>query len=187
MPNKKHEVLTWRGHYAGFASRLMAVIIDLLILAVALAVTYVLYTIVFVNLTSFYYMLFGKDPNAVPGLSIIVTISIVFVTFAFYFIFFWTAVGSTIGGIIIGVRIVNSQGKNPTIWQSTVRYLAEFFIPPFGMFGSIWIIFSRRRRALFDRFAGTFVIYAWDAKPDEKFLKKATDQITGVQEGDSTP
>jgi uncharacterized RDD family membrane protein YckC len=181
MPKKPPEIPTWRGHYAGFASRLVAVVIDLLILAVSLAVTTMLYNVVFVNLSAFYQYLFGRTADVAPTLNIVATVMIVFITFAVYFIFLWTAIGSTIGGVIIGLRIVNSQGKNPTIWQSIVRFLTEFFIPLLGLIGSLWILFSRRRRALFDRFAGTFVIYAWDARPDEKFLKKATDQITGQE------
>jgi uncharacterized RDD family membrane protein YckC len=182
MPKKPPEIPTWRGHYAGFASRLVAVVIDLLILAVSLAVSTMLYNVVFVNLSTFYQIVSSHSVPSLPALSVAVTVFIVFITFAVYFIFLWTAIGSTIGGVIIGLRIVNSQGKNPTVWQSTIRFMTEFFIPIIGLIGCIWIIFSKRRRALFDRFAGTFVIYDWDAKPDEKFLKKATNQITGFKE-----
>jgi uncharacterized RDD family membrane protein YckC len=179
MPKKPPETPTWRGHYAGFASRLVAVVIDLLVVAITMTMASLLYNIVFVNLAAFYQTIFGKLIQITNEAKIIIVISLIFFTFAFYFIFFWTVIGSTIGGVILGLKIVNQRGKNPTFWQSTIRFLVEFFIPLIGMIGSIWILFNQRRQALFDQLAGTFVIYAWDAKPDEKFLKKTTNQITG--------
>jgi uncharacterized RDD family membrane protein YckC len=178
MPKSKPEIITWKGHYAGYASRFLAVVIDLLIIAVTVAMLSLLYNIVFVNLAGFYQTLFGKLIQITSDVRVVLVICLVFFTFAVYFIFFWTVIGSTIGGVILGLRIVNSRGKNPTFWQSLVRFLVEFFIPLIGIIGSIWILFSRRRRALFDRVAGTFVIYNWDAKPDEKFLKQITNQIS---------
>lgn len=179
MPKKLKAIPTWRGHYAGFASRLLAVIIDILILAVVIAISNLLYSAVFVNLSAFSQLIFGQSTQTSPEVKIAISVILVFMVFATYFIFFWTVIGSTIGGVIVGLRIVNRQGKNPTPWQSIIRFLAEFLFPLFGAIGSIWILFSQRRRALFDRLAGTFVLYNWDAKPDERFLKKTTDQITG--------
>jgi uncharacterized RDD family membrane protein YckC len=179
MQNKQPEIPTWRGHYAGIASRIMALVIDLLILAIALAVSSMLFNLVIMNFASLNRILLGRTIQESPTTNVIGTVLIVFVVFGFYFIFFWTAIGTTIGGLILGVKVVNRLGKNPSIWQSALRFLAEFFFPLLGAIGAIWILFNRQRRALFDLIAGTYVIYNWDARPDEIFLKKATDQVTG--------
>lgn len=179
MPNKIMKTPTWRGHYAGFASRLLAVVIDFLILAVVIAISNLLYNAVFVNLSAFNQLLIGRTTVTPPEARIAISVILIFIVFATYFIFFWTVIGSTVGGVIVGLKIINVRGKNPSLWQSTIRFFSEFFLPVFGAIGSIWILFRHDRRALFDRFAGTFVIYDWDARPDERFLKKTTDQISG--------
>jgi uncharacterized RDD family membrane protein YckC len=181
MPKKPPEIPTWRGHYAGLASRIMGLVIDLLILAIALAVSSMLYELVIKNFSSLSTILLGQTKPESPTTNVLFTVLMIFVVFGVYFIFFWTAIGTTIGGLILGVKVVNRLGKNPNIWQSALRFLAEFFFPLLGVFGSIWILFNRQRRALFDLIAGTYVIYNWDARPDEKFLKRETDQVTGQE------
>ena len=186
MTTNKNIIPTWRGHYAGFASRLVAIIIDILILSVALAVTFFLYNIIITNLVSVSRLVFGRELiQRTPASTVVVTVVIVFVVLAIYFIFFWAAIGTTIGGLILGIKIVNRFGKNPSVWQSIVRFLAEFFFPVFGVIESLWILFNRQRRAVFDMIAGTFVVYTWDAKPDEIFLKRETDQIVAIDSGRS--
>jgi uncharacterized RDD family membrane protein YckC len=190
MPTSKPKAITWKGHYAGYASRLLAIVIDLLIVAIIFTFLSLLYDIVFVNLSGLFQQFVGKfsqtavDTARVSDIKAILVIWLIFITFGVYFVFFWTVIGSTVGGIIVGIRIVNNRGKNPTFWQALIRYLVEFLIPLIGLIGSIWILFSRRRRALFDRVAGTYVLYNWDARPDEKFLKEITAQIAGPE---STP
>jgi uncharacterized RDD family membrane protein YckC len=37
-------------------------------------------------------------------------------------------------------------------------------------FGFLWILVSDRRQGWHDLLAGTYVIYTWAARPDERFL-----------------
>ncbi len=165
-----------RDHYAGFITRLMAVIIDALILAFVLAISNILWGVIFENANSLWQMVIGQPPTT-TGWSVLFVILVTYVTFGIYYIFLWTAIGTTIGGIIMGTKVVNEKGRHPSIPQALIRFAAEFLIPVLGAFGAIWILFSRRRRALFDRLAGTFVVYNWDARFDETFLKKPTDKL----------
>jgi len=182
MANKRLEIITWRGHYAGIASRIVAIVLDYLIVITAWALSTTVFTIFYTSTPTLYRLLFGKTMVVIPTIDNVTKIFMIFVVEAFYFIILWTAIGSTIGGVILGVRIVNKRGKNPTFIQATIRFCTEILVPVFGIIGGIWILFDRRRRALFDIIAGTYVIYSWDAKPDEKFLKRETDQITGQGE-----
>lgn len=182
MPDKKNrkkgDIPTWRGHYAGFASRLIAVIIDFLILALVLAITFLLYDVLLKNIATGSKLIWGRPMQETPSLSVFVTVIVVSITSAFYFIFLWTTIGSTIGGVILGIKLVNSKGKNPNIWQAFIRYVFEFGLILLGAIGSLGIIFGRQRRAFFDLVAGTHVIYNWEARPDETFLKPATEKVT---------
>lgn len=176
MVKKKPETLTLRDYYAGFASRFLALVIDILILAVVLAISAILWIIV-IETMRYLMAIITKQQASFETISLALVVIVTAVTFAVYFIFFWTTTGTTIGGLVVGTRVVNTQGRNPTLLQAIVRFLTEFGIPFFFIFGSLWIPFSRRRRALYDRIAGTYVIYAWDAKPDEIFLKQTTDNM----------
>jgi uncharacterized RDD family membrane protein YckC len=176
LPNAA--IPTWRGHYAGFASRLVAIIIDFLILAVVLAITFLLYDVLITNIAAGSRLVLGRSFQENLSLNIIVTTIVVSVTSAIYFIFLWTTIGSTIGGVILGIKLVNAKGEKPNILQAFIRYLLEFAFFFLGMIGSIGILLGRRHRALFDLAAGTYVVYNWDAKPDEAFLKPETEKMT---------
>ncbi len=176
MYSRRKNEPSLRDHYAGFVTRLMAVIIDALILAFILAISNILWSVIFENANSLWQMAIGRPPST-TGWSVLFVILVTYFTFGIYYIFLWTAIGTTIGGIIMGTKVVNEKGRHPSILQALIRFAAEFLIPVLGAFGAIWIFFSRRRRALFDRLAGTFVIYNWDARLDETFLKKSTDKL----------
>jgi uncharacterized RDD family membrane protein YckC len=177
LAKNKPETLTLRGYYAGFASRLMAIVIDVLILAIVLAIAGILWFIIIESVNIVFQSLTGASVT-LEGIRLAMVVVVTVVSFATYYIFLWTAIGTTIGGLVIGTRVVNKEGKNPSFLQSAARFLIEFGIPFFFIFGSLWIPFNRQRRALYDRVAGTFVIYDWDAKPDEIFLKEFTKQVS---------
>lgn len=178
MIKKKSVEPTLRGYYAGYATRLMAIIIDVLVLAVVLAISAVLWFILVESVNSVWSLIFGSS-GQITGLRVALVVIVPYVTLAIYYVFLWTAIGTSVGGIIVGTKVVNQNGGHPNLFQSIVRFIFEFLIPFFGLFGSLWILFNRDRRALFDRIANTYVIYDWDAKPDELFLTGATRELYG--------
>jgi uncharacterized RDD family membrane protein YckC len=171
------------GHYAGFATRLLAFVIDLFIVST---------TIVFVSwFTSTTIdmlqsqVIINSVIRAVPAIegftNIIaspVTHSLVSLVFIIaYYLFFWTMIGQTPGKYIMGVRVVTVDGGRLRISRSALRYLGYYLSGLCLGMGFIWILFDDERRGWHDRLAGTCVIYVWDARPDEKFLTSITGRL----------
>jgi uncharacterized RDD family membrane protein YckC len=159
-----------RGQYAGFASRFLAFSIDILILAFALAIGTILLDQI-INLANVITeALFGRtllNDSATIFKSLIVLVTV----YGTYFLFFWTVIGTTIGGLIIGLRIVTREGRKPSLRRTAIRFFMEFALLPVLFIGSLWIFINPRRQAWYDKVAGTYVIYNWDARPEERFMK----------------
>src|SRR5512147_2288497 len=102
------------GCYAGFMSRLLALLIDTLIVSFSfVAITwFVSVTTTMLQLRSF----LGYSINSIPGSSnfinqlfgpvvgVILTLTYV----AFYYVFFWSLTGQTPGKMLLGVRVVST-------------------------------------------------------------------------------
>jgi uncharacterized RDD family membrane protein YckC len=70
----------------------------------------------------------------------------------------WLVWGATIGKKVLGLRIVNASGTKPTVGQVIVRYLG--YIPSaFCYLGFLWILKSEKR-GWHDLLAGTYVVRA---------------------------
>jgi uncharacterized RDD family membrane protein YckC len=82
----------------------------------------------------------------------------------FYFAYQWTLSGKTIGMALLGIRVVRSDGSPVGVKQAAVRTLTlPISIVVFGL-GFLGILTNRNRYAWHDRFAGTAVVYSWDAR-----------------------
>jgi uncharacterized RDD family membrane protein YckC len=158
-----------QGHYAGSVSRLAAYLIDLIVSSVIfeLALTAI----------SFVASIFtGRGLSYHRG-SIVVIIIFVLWQFA-YFGFQWAANGKTLGMTLLGVHVVNSDGRRLDPWRGWVRSLTF----PLGFLtlglGFLGILVQREHRALYDLIAGTAVVYAWDARAARlRFLARQAEPI----------
>jgi uncharacterized RDD family membrane protein YckC len=177
---KKIKIIAWKpsdsqqadiapsllGYYAGFISRLIAFIIDLLIVSISyIAITwFITVTIDVFQLQRFWNFLF----SSVAGALVSVTISIAF--FISYYVFFWSIAGQTPGKALMGLRVVKMDGSKVHVFRALIRYGGYFLsaIPLF--FGFFWILVDDRRQGWHDKLARTYVVYVWDARMDEKFL-----------------
>jgi len=76
-----------------------------------------------------------------------------------YLVLFWSTVGQTLGMRIFGLRVVAADGAPPGVGRSVVRAvaLALAIIPFFA--GLAPVLVERRRRGLHDMIAGTTVRY----------------------------
>jgi|SRR5580704_2538561 uncharacterized RDD family membrane protein YckC len=144
-----------RGHYAGFASRFIAFVIDcvlsIAVFELALAAA-------------------SFAASALTGTSIHFNRGYLWVVLAFfaweffYYAYSWTASGKTPGMMIVGVEVVGQDGSHVGTQRGLVRTLAfplSFLLLGLGFLG---ILLGRDRRALHDVIAGTAVVYAWDAR-----------------------
>jgi uncharacterized RDD family membrane protein YckC len=81
-----------------------------------------------------------------------------------YFAYQWTLSGKTIGMAVLGIQVVRTDGTPIGARQAIVRTVTfPLSIIVFGL-GFLGILTNRDRHAWHDRFAGTAVVYSWDAR-----------------------
>jgi uncharacterized RDD family membrane protein YckC len=180
------------GQYAGFVTRAVALIIDMLIV---IALTLVVYwsirlPVVFflgVNpdtctasstqsvLAQFGAMLFpaaGRTPQWLCDIVDLIWKVTALLAAPVYFIFFYSSTGQTIGMYVLGIRIVRLDGKHMTLWTSIVRWIGLFLSAvPLGL-GFFWVIIDDRRQGWQDKLAHTCVVYAWRAEEDNFIISR---------------
>jgi uncharacterized RDD family membrane protein YckC len=92
-----------------------------------------------------------------------------------YWIFGWTFIGGTVGKIVMGLRVVGPGGARLGFWRSLRRVIA-YFISAFSLgLGFFWVIVNKEHHSWADKLAGSSVVYAWHARPDEIFLADQSD------------
>ena len=149
---------TLRGQYAGFISRLIAFGIDIAIVAISLMFLGWLLNSVLVIFNM-------EDITGAARISKIVWSSAFALLYsAAYFIFFWTLAGQTPGKMLMGLRVVTTDGQALSLVRSVRRFIGYIVSILALWIGFLWILVDNRRQGWHDRIAGTLVIYAWDAR-----------------------
>ena len=151
--------MLFRSHYAGPISRLLAFVVDLLIVWTGFALgsfaaAFVLELFLRVDFE-------GSWQRS--------AVRIFFLTL-WAFIYMWTSLalaGRTPGMGIIGVSVVNREGGTISGRQAFVRTIVFPFSFLFFGLGFLGIFFSPERRALHDAAAGDAVVYQWGDRPAE--------------------
>ena len=97
-----------------------------------------------------------------------------------YFAYPWAVSGKSFGMAVLGLRVVKASGAPAGPRQAVIRTLTlplSFLIFGLGLLG---IVVGRERRALHDLFAGTAVVYAWDARAARlRFMARSTELPAG--------
>ncbi|KAF0176574.1 MAG: RDD domain-containing protein [Limisphaerales bacterium] len=101
------------------------------------------------------------DALLVGAIAAILSKGLLFPPFWFlYHIVLWTWKGTTIGGIVFGLKIIREDGRPMTFAVAFVRVLASVFsLLALGL-GFFWAGWSREKRAWHDTIAGTIVVQA---------------------------
>jgi uncharacterized RDD family membrane protein YckC len=164
-----------QGHYAGFASRFAAYIVD----AAASTVVFML------ALAAISFAVSVVTGQSVDWNKDETWAGIAYVAWLFvYFAYSWAASGKTFGMALLGVRVMRSDGADAGARRAVARTLAlplSFLI--FGL-GFTAIVLGRQRRALHDVIAGTVVVYSWDARAARlRFLSRTTTTPDGAPAG----
>jgi len=181
----------YQGYYAGFASRLLAVIIDTIVLVLT-----------YVGLTWFISVavkllpigrIFGFSLSALLGqegsgqlVSTETVIGVFTLSTIVYYVFFWTITGQTLGMILMGLRVVTIEGRRLTVWRAIIRFIGYILAALPFFLGFAWILVDNRRQGWHDKLAGTYVAYIWAAKPDERFLVSAIENFEGERDAESS-
>jgi uncharacterized RDD family membrane protein YckC len=71
---------------------------------------------------------------------------------------FWTWKGTTVGGIILQLRVVRTDGAPLGVGDAVVRGLSSVFSIVVAGLGCLWILRDPERQAWHDRIAGTYVV-----------------------------
>lgn len=137
--------------YVGFWKRLLATIVD----------TVVLLIVIVPLLWWIYGPSYFTTPGSFKGIADIV---INYVLPALAVILFWKFRGATPGKMLISAKIVDaSTGKAPSAGQLIGRYFSYIVSTVPLCLGFLWIAFDARKQSWHDKLAGTVVIYD-DAK-----------------------
>lgn len=152
------------GAYAGFASRAVALIIDLSIDAL-------LMTIISVTIRLLQEAVRYSELTVALLSWLQITMSLTLLVG--YFIFGWMLAGQTVGMALMGIRVVRINGQFVTLWVA-VRRLVGMLISSILFLGYLWVLVDDRRQGLHDKIAGTYVIYAWSGphKADGPALRR---------------
>jgi uncharacterized RDD family membrane protein YckC len=122
--------------YAGFWIRVAAVILDAFIFGLPMAIVLIL---------------IGQENTALGSL-------IQTVAGALYATVGWVRFGRTVGGAIVGLRLVRVDGQPVTYGTALIRYLMIFVSFAALCIGIIWVAFHPRKQGWMDLVAGTYVI-----------------------------
>lgn len=147
--------VTAQGHYAGFASRFVAFVIDVAAISAVFALV----------LAALSFAAKLIDGRAISWNRENVIVAAVFAAWVlFYFGYSWAADGKSFGMAVLGVRVVRADGTPVEPPRAALRACAfplSFLLCGLGFLG---ILAGRQHRALHDVIAGTAVVYAWDAR-----------------------
>ena len=75
-----------------------------------------------------------------------------------YFAGMWTWKGTTVGGIVLGLKVVRMDGKPVTFAVGLVRALGGAFAIMVLFLGILWISWDREKQGWHDKLAGTVVL-----------------------------
>ena len=135
----------------GFGRRFLAIIIDgVFIFMVSLLIAFLL-GILYVVLG--WWTTASDWPWRAFGSIVLLLVSIV------YYNGKWVQKsGQTFGKLMLGIRIVNSDGSPLTTKNMVLRYLGYLVSSLFASLGFIWVAIDKKRRGWHDIIAGTYVI-----------------------------
>ncbi len=158
MTSDQHPQLTRLGQYAGFATRLVAWIVDRVAIAAIVAAVTVGIDLVLGSL-GIMEMLGREEQTAV--IMAVLTVLLAFLIPITYEIGFWLLAGQTPGKRIMGLRIIRTDGRRLTVGNCVRRLIGYWFSAFLFFLGYLWVLVDDRRQGFHDKIAGTLVVYAW--------------------------
>ena len=155
----KHAPLVRTSHPAGFFSRSLAFVIDLIILSVIQLVgTALIQTLLrffrLTGLVSYVKTLLESSTFQIGSGAVLLTLLVIG-----YYTFFWTLVGFTPGKAVLGLKVVRRNGAKLSFGRSLLRFFS-YWISAIPLFlGFFWVLWDSKRQGWHDKIAGTQVLY----------------------------
>ena len=135
------------GSYGGFWIRVVAYIIDAIILGIIGGILSVPLGVNYSDVNS----LNSAAARTSNGIDLVLSLV--------YFVGLWTYMGGTIGQRILGMRVVDATSGQPIgLGKAVIRWLGlllSFFV---CFIGVIWVAFDARKQGWMDKIAGTVVV-----------------------------
>ncbi len=162
------------GHYAGFVTRLIAFVIDIVIVTLFIGAMWGTLSLLlgFFNLS-----LIGLLSTIAEAGTLFHQLIVFLTGFGFTFIvalvynvFFWMFGGKTLGKAVMGVRVIGPQGARMTFWRSVRRYLGYWLAALPFFLGFLWVLITDERIGWHDKIARTHVIYDHEAQYSQALL-----------------
>ena len=75
-----------------------------------------------------------------------------------YYLLSWTRSGSTIGQMVVGARVVGTDGAKLSMGKAILRYLGYLVSAAVFALGFVWVIFDQKRQGWHDKIAGTTIV-----------------------------
>lgn len=146
--------------YAGFWRRAVAFLIDSMVIGIGASILYI------AILGTQFFNLFVKppqsqDPQAFVSLlvSMLLFQALVFVLFWLYFALLESGKAqATLGKRVMGIKVVGTDGGRISFWRATGRWFGKMVSNMTLYFGYYMAGFTKKRQALHDLMAGTYVV-----------------------------
>jgi uncharacterized RDD family membrane protein YckC len=178
-----------QGQYAGFISRFIAIIVDILLVTLVLLIVGLGAQLIlqFFRLDNLISSAINSLAQQYPSFGDILRIltalgSFYFIFFLYYITLHTVSGGLTIGKVLMGLRVVRMDGVPLSLGRSTRRYFT-FLLSALPLFlGLLWVIIDDQRQGWHDKLSNTCVIYDWPAQEDENFLVRVKNRFRYAQE-----
>jgi uncharacterized RDD family membrane protein YckC len=155
----KHPPVVRISQPAGFFSRSLAFVIDLIILSVVQLVgTALIQTLLrffrLTGLVSYVKTLLENSTFQLGSGAVLLTLLVIG-----YYTFFWTLVGFTPGKAVLGLKVVRRNSAKLSFGRSLLRFFS-YWISALPLFlGFFWVLWDSKRQGWHDKIAGTQVLY----------------------------
>jgi uncharacterized RDD family membrane protein YckC len=146
------EARPFQGQRAGLVTRLIAAVLDALVVGAVLLGGYL-------GLVG---LLFLVDPRSfeVPDLNPFFSLTAAFFVAVVYLTVFWTISGRTYGYLVMGLRVLGIGGRRIRFVGAAIRAVFVVVFP----IGIVWVPLSRHNKSLQDLVLGTRVVYDWEPR-----------------------
>ena len=139
----------FQGRNAGIVTRMLAGVVDALVVVLVLVVVWAGSTAVRFIARPAHFTAPSPSWAALIGVSWVIAI--------LYLASSWATSGRTVGDQLLGLRVVGRAGRRVRWWVSAVRAAAYVVLP----IGLAWSIVDRQNRSVQDLVLGTRVTYDW--------------------------
>jgi uncharacterized RDD family membrane protein YckC len=142
--------------YAGLASRLVALTVDVALLTVAGLLVSLLPPLAWSQVV-------GDPPGWFTATCAVIAAALPWA----YFTAAWWFGGQTAGGLLVGIRVARTNGQRPRLLQAALRAFIGLLLVPLWLIGLVWVLWDPRRRAWHDIVFRTVVLRAIEpAQPE---------------------